>query len=203
MQASCFATRARAMARALSTSITAEEFFDFANLAENRDRHLDLIEGRVVESPLRGEQHGFVCANGVFQLSRYLQRLKTGYVCSNNVGFVLERNPDTVIGPDICLFLESRKFKELELNWPKQLPNLIIEVLSPNDRQAMMRKRVNKFLEKGVGMAWLVDPEAQALTIFLPNRNAALLERDDEMMGLKLLPDFRCKVAAFFKMPGE
>ena len=52
-------------------------------------------------------------------------------------------------------------------------------------------------------MAWLLDPEDETLTIFMPKQEPIVLERDEEVANLKVLPDFRCKVADFFEMPGE
>lgn len=191
------------MASVLSKLMTAEEFYDFVNEPRNRDRHFELEAGEVVKVSRPGERHGVACGNGVWLLSNYTRQRKKGYVCSHDMGLVLERDPDTVRGPDISLYLESRKFKDLEVKWPKRLPKLIVEVLSPNDRMGKMLKRIAKFLKKGVAMAWLLDPEDETLTIFMPNREPVVLERDEEVAGLKLLPDFRCKVADFFAMPGE
>ena len=191
------------MASVLQKLMTAEEFFDFANDPKNRDRHFELEEGEVVEVSRPGEIHGVVCSNANGILWMYTRQRKKGYVASNDMGLVLERDPDTVRGPDVCLYLDSRKFDELEKKWPKRLPKLIVEVLSPNDRQGKMQKRINKFLEKGVAMAWLIDPEAETLTIFLPNRQPIVLEGDEEVSGLKALPDFCCKVSDFFAMAGE
>ena len=150
-----------------------------------------------------GELHGAVCSNGVRLLSNFTFQRKKGYVLSNDAGLVLERDPDSVRGPDISVYLENRKLKELEKKWPKRLPKLIVEVTSPNDRMGRMLKRIAKFLKKGVAMAWLLDPEDETLTIFMPNREPVVLERDEEVAGLKLVPDFRCKVSDFFVMPGE
>src|ERR1051325_9397050 len=191
------------MASVLSKLMTAEEFYDFVNEPRHRDRHFELEAGEVVKVSRPGERHGVACGNGVWVLSNYTRQRKKGYVCSHDMGLVLERDPDTVRGPDISLYLESRKFKDLEVKWPKRLPKLIVEVLSPNDRMGKMLKRIAKFLKKGVAMAWLLDPEDETLTIFMPNREPVVLERDEEVAGLKLLPDFRCKVADFFAMPGE
>lgn len=191
------------MASVLTKLMTAEEFYDFVNQPKNRDRHFELEEGEVVEKSRLGEKHGVVCSNCAFLLTSYARQRKKGYVCTNDTGLVLEREPDTVRGPDVCLYLEARKFKELETKWPKRLPKLLVEVLSHNDRQGKMQKRINKFLEKGVAMAWLLDPEAETLTIYLPNRQPIVLERDEQVGELKVLPEFECKVADFFTMAGE
>lgn len=191
------------MASVLTKLMTAEEFYDFVNEPRNRDRHFELEAGEVVKVSRPGEKHGAVCINVGGLFWQYTRQKKKGYACSNDMGLVLERDPDTVRGPDISLYLESRKFKDLEVKWPKRLPKLIVEVMSPNDRMGKMLKRIAKFLKKGVSMAWLLDPEDETLTIFRPNREPIVLERDEEVAGLKLLPDFRCKVADFFEMPGE
>ena len=51
------------MSTAESTRLlTAEEFYDFCHLPENRDRHFELERGEVVEMSRPGEvPHGFVC----------------------------------------------------------------------------------------------------------------------------------------------
>jgi len=191
------------MATVLSKLMTAEEFYDFVNAPRNRDRHFELEAGKVVKMSRPGERHCVVCGNGVGILWAYTRQRKKGYVCSHDMGLVLERDPDTVRGPDISLYLENRKFTELETKWPKRLPKLIVEVMSPTDRMGKMLKRIAKFLKKGVAMAWLLDPQDESLTIFLPNREPIVLERDEEVGDLKLLPEFRCKVAEFFAMQGE
>lgn len=191
------------MGSVLTKLMTAEEFYDFVNAPRNRDRHFELEKGEVVKVSRPGELHGAVCTNSIRLLSNYTFARKKGYVLANDTGLVLERGPDTVRGPDISVFLENRKLKQLEKKWPKRLPKLIVEVMSPNDRMGKMLKRIAKFLRKGVAMAWLLDPEDETLTIFMPKREPIVFERDEEVGGLKLLPDFRCKVADFFAMPGE
>lgn len=191
------------MASVLTKPMTADEFWDFVHRPENRDRHFELEEGEVVEVPRPGELHGLVCGNAVGILWTYTRQRKKGYVCSNDMGLILEEDPDTVRGPDVAVYLDARKYKELNPRWPKRMPKLIVEVLSPNDRQGKMQRRINKFLDKGVAMVWLLDPEAQTLTLFLPNKQPVVLEGDDEVSGLRQLPEFSCKVAEFFVVPGE
>lgn len=139
----------------------------------------------------------------VYILVGYTLAIKRGHVTSNDTGIVLERDPDTVRGADVALYMEKVRYRQLKVKYLKQLPKLIVEVMSPNDRMGRMLKRIAKFLKEGVAMAWLLDPEDETLTIFMSNKEPIVLERDEEVAGLKLLPDFRCKVADFFEMPGE
>ncbi|MBI1832133.1 MAG: Uma2 family endonuclease [Planctomycetes bacterium] len=190
------------MASVLTKLMTAEEFYDFVHRPENRDRRFELEEGEVIEMSRPGEKHCVVCGNANGLLWTYTRQKKKGYVCSNDMGLILERDPDTVRGPDIAVYLESRKFDDLEVKYPERMPNLIVDVLSPSDRRARILRRVKKFLEKGVSMVWLLDPEEQSVTIYLPNQTPIVLEGDEEVTGQGVLPDFRCKASDFFVMPG-
>lgn len=191
------------MASVLTKLLTAEEFYDFVHRPENRDKHFELEEGEVIKVSRGGDRHGTVCGLVAYILVAYTLAVKKGHVTTNDTGIVVQRDPDSVRGPDVSLYLEKTKFKQLKSKYEDRLPRLVVEVFSPNDRRGKMQKRIYKFLEKGVAMAWLLDPEEETLTIFLPNRQPIVLEGDEEVSGLKALPEFRCKVADFFKVAGE
>ncbi len=191
------------MSSVLTNLMTAEEFYDWVHRPENRDRHFELEEGEVVEMSRPGERHGVVCGNANGILWNYTRKIKKGYVCSNDTGLILDRDPDNVRGPDVALYLESKKYDALETKYSERMPNLAVDVRSPNDRHAKMLRRVNKFLQKGVAMAWLIDPEEQTVTVYLPNQTPVVLEGDEEVTGFGVLPEFSCKAAEFFEMAVE
>ncbi len=191
------------MSSVLTNLMTAEEFYDWVHRPENRDRHFELEEGEVVEMSRPGERHGVVCGNANGILWNYTRKRKKGYVCSNDTGLILDRDPDSVRGPDVALYLESKKYDALEAKYSSLLPNLTVDVRSPNDRHSKMLRRVNKFLQKGVAMAWLIDPEEQTVTVYLPNQTPVVLEGDEEVTGFGVLPDFSCKASEFFEMPTD
>jgi Uma2 family endonuclease len=116
---------------------------------------------------------------------------------------IWERKPDTVKGPDIIFFDEKRRFDEVEKKYPEQPPRLIVEVRSPNDRTVKLVRRLEAFLRRGVGVAWLVDPEERTVTVYRLNQFPQAFDEDEELTGGDELPDFRCPVAEFFAMPGE
>ena len=191
------------MASVLPRLMTAEEFHDWTHRPENRDRHFELEEGEVVEMSLPGERHCAVCSNANGILWTYTRERKKGYVCSNDMGLILQRDPDTVRGPHVAVFLESRKLADLDLKYPERMPDLVVDVLSPNDRRASMQKRVSKFPASGVAMVWVLDPDEESVTVYLPNQPPIGLEGDEEVTGFGVLADFRCKASDFFVMPEE
>jgi Uma2 family endonuclease len=192
------------MAIVTTHPMTAEEFYDWANRPEHADRHFELEAGEVFEEALAGERHGVVCANSVGVLGAYVRQRKRGHVCGNNMGLVLERSPDTVLGPDISLYLESRKYSEMEVGYPVRLPALVVEVLTPPHRIGKMLKRTNLFLAKGVQMVWLIDAEARSIAVWrLGPPLPVVIDAGEELTGFDVLPEFRCPVADFFLMSGD
>jgi Uma2 family endonuclease len=186
-----------------SKLMTAEEFYDWCYRDENRDRNFELERGLAVELPLTTWQRGFVCGKLGFIFGEYTRAKRCGYVCTNNVGLILERNPDTVRGPDIAIFLENRRFEDLEIGYVERLPAVVVEVLSLDDPFGEVVQRINKYLEKGISMAWRVDPDSRMVFVHLPNQLPIVFEGEEELTGFEVLPDFRCKVSELFKSAGE
>ncbi len=183
--------------------MTADEFFDWANRPENRDLKFELDQGEIVEVSLAGERHCVVCGNASWLFGNYIRQLNRGRVCPNDMGIILDRDPDTVRGPDLALYLGGRAYTELSVRFPIELPDLIVEVISPNDRMGKMLKRINLFLEKGVPIVFLADPDGQTVSIHRPDKAVKVLEIGEEITGLAELPDFHCRVADFFVSLGS
>lgn len=183
--------------------MTAEEFFDFCHRPENRDRNLELVRGEVVEMSRPGERHGFVCHNVNRLLGNYTFERRRGYVCSNDTGLILGRDPDTVRGPDVVLYDVVRRYDDLNPRYSDQPPTLAVEVLSPNDNWPRTTRRITELLRVGVPVVWLVDPEQRSVMVFRANQMPQVFEGTDVLTGDPELPGFTCRIADLFYLPGE
>jgi Uma2 family endonuclease len=181
---------------------TAAEFLTFLKQTEIEDRDFELDRGKIVERPLSGIQHGFVCANVASLLGKYAFRQKIGYACSNNPGFLVERNPDTVFGPDL-VFVEGRPTFDREEEFGDKPPLLAVEVLSPDDNVGQTDRRIEILLQFGVPIVWVVDPKSLTVAEYRPGQAHRVIEATGEIQGGSVLPEFRCDVAEFFEMPGR
>lgn len=186
-----------------TTLMNASEFWDWVHRPENRDRNFELERGKVVEVSRPGELHGVVCANVMWLLGGYIRQRRKGYVCGNDTGVIWEWDPDTVKGPDVLFYDIKRSFDELNPKWTEEVPALVVEVRSPNDRMSKINRRISHFLTWGVPLVWLVDPEDKTVTIYWRDRPHEVLEADQELTGDGILTNFRCRVADLFFMPDE
>jgi Uma2 family endonuclease len=191
------------MASAATKLMTAEEFYDWVHLPENQDQEYELVRGEIVAMTLPGRRHGFVCLTIGWILNNYTRQRKKGYVCSNDTGMVVERDPDTVRGPDISLYDDVTSYELLPIKYGTTPPLLAVEVLSPSDTMGKTMERVTDQLRFGTRLVWVVDPEARNVTVYRPGKEPYVVKENGELTGDDVLPDFRCKVAEFFSMPGQ
>jgi Uma2 family endonuclease len=183
--------------------LTAEEFFEWANRPENWDRNCELERGRIVERPLSGERHGFVCGNVVGILGNYCVKRKRGYVCCNGTGIIVERNPDTVRGPDIILFEDFGPSGRLEDKFVERPSLLLVEVIEADESHGYVMRRVQEFLHFGTRLVWVVDVGTRMVVVHEPGKQGCTVEATEALTNEEVLPGFHCCVREFFALPGR
>jgi Uma2 family endonuclease len=183
--------------------MTAEEFCDWVNRPENANKWFELVRGEVIELPPPMKVHGRVCINVGFLLETYVRQRRKGYVVGNDCGVILEHDPDTVRGPDVALYEDAEKFVDLHPKYGEVPPVLAVEVLSPNDRWSRVTLKITDYLKNGVALVWLIDPQNRDVTVHRRDREPYVVEAAQELTGEDVLPDFRCKVADLFYLPGD
>jgi Uma2 family endonuclease len=190
--------------QALPTSLmTAEEFCDWVHQPENQGRWFELVRGRVIPLPGPNRTHGVVGANCGFMVSNYTFQVGKYYVACNDSGVILERDPDTVRGPDVAVYDDASTFAELHPKYGEVPPRVAIEVLSASDRWNVVLRKIMDYLRSGVQMVWLIDPANRDVAVYRPGRDPVVLDGDQELSGDDVLPGFTCKVSDFFRLPGE
>ncbi len=182
--------------------MTAEEFLDWVQRPENANHWFELVRGEVIELPAPTKIHGVVSQNVGYHLSSYVRQRGFGYITSNDSGVLLERDPDTVRGPDVALYEDAQSFDELHPKYGEVPPRLAVEVLSPNDRHGRVTRKISDYLRNGVSLVWLVDYEERIVTVYRPDRPFELLKADQELSAEDVLPGFNCRVGDFFFVPG-
>ena len=150
--------------------LTAEEFYE---LPEPLEGKVELIDGRVVhEMPVNAE-HGSLTLflGGLIRTFIHLNRLGK---LMTEVGFVLRRNPDSVLAPDIA-FVSAERIAADGLpkeGWVPYPPTLAIEVISPSNLDVEVAAKVESYLEAGVSRVWVVRPRTRTVTVHWPDHSS-------------------------------
>jgi Uma2 family endonuclease len=191
------------MATVKTKLVTAKEFAEWVDRPENRGKFFELEHGEIIEMPPPGKYHGFVCGNSTGILPNFAAQRRRGYVCSNDTGLLVESDPDTVRGADVSFYEDSQTPETMERSFALEPPRLVLEILSPHDRIGRLTMRIRQFLERGVALVWVLDPEDRTVTVWREGRLPHVVGGNEELTGEDVLPDFRCSVAEFFAMPGQ
>jgi len=149
--------------------------------------------------------HGAVAARLLAALGQHVYTHHLGALFTAEAGFILERDPDTLLCPDVA-FVASERLPAggLEPRFLELAPDLAVEVLTPSSRPGEMRIKVADYLRLGVRAVWVVDPARR--TVCMHSRvarmahraGAVLLAEDDLLDGGEVLPGFRCRIAELF-----
>ena len=160
-----------------------------------------LVRGELQRMTPAGFDHGAVIMNLAAPLARHVKTGRLGVVCGAETGFVLERQPDTVLAPDIAFVRKARipagGRPRTFWNGP---PDLAVEVRSPGDSRREVAEKVAAWLASGALAVWVVDPSDASVTIHLPRRKPRRLAEDDALDGAPLLPGFRLPVEEIFAL---
>jgi Uma2 family endonuclease len=194
---------ASATAPALTPKLmTADEFWEFTQLPANSEKHFELVRGEVIELPPPTKPHCRVCMNAGFELETYARRTQNGYAVGNDSGVILERDPDTVRGPDVSYFLEADSFRGMDQKYSESIPVLVVEVQSPGDRQLKLTRKIAAYLESGVKVVWVVNFEGRFASIHRRDKAPEVFECG-QRIALPELPGFSCFVDDLFRMPKD
>ncbi len=172
--------------------LTAEEFFQLPNPRNGWQQ--ELVRGEVITMPPPGGLHGVCCLKAGRRIGNFVEDHDRGTVASNDAGFITERDPDSVRGPDISFWLKER-LKEIPVGYFDIAPDWLIEVLSPSNTRKQILTKLVEYFAKGVRLVWVIAPEDRTLTIYRMPDEGRLLHESATVTGEDVLPGFSCRVS--------
>ena len=174
--------------------MTADELL----LLPDDDVKRELIRGVLTEDMPPGYQHGVVEFRIGRLLGNFVDDNDFGEILGGDSGFILERGPDTVRGPDVAWVAPGRIESQI-VGFAELAPDLVVEVRSPNDSQRHMAERAMMWLSHGVRMALVADPGSTTLTVYRPGEPPQMLGELDVFDGGDVLSGFSEPVWRFFR----
>jgi Uma2 family endonuclease len=175
--------------------ITAEEYI---KLPDDGQR-TELRRGVVVVMNLPGFRHGEVCGNIHYWVSAFVRQHQLGRVLTNDSGLITERNPDTVRGGDVTYYsFQSVPKGESPVGYAGSLPEIVFEVVSPTNTRKEIARKTGEYLQAGVNVVCVVDPQFKTVNLHYPDRPDEKLQAE-ELLTFAELPGFSLPVARFFE----
>ena len=177
--------------------LTAEDLYGIPD----DDMRYELVRGELRVSEPPGWEHGTVLVRFVSLLHAYVSANRLGYV-TGEVGYVLERGPDTVRGPDAAFIRwDRRPGPDVQHRYFEGAPDLAVEIVSPHDRAAEIAETVEGYLARRTRLVWVVYPPARRVVVHAAGGATTPLGESDVLDGGDVVPGFRCAVAELFPEP--
>jgi Uma2 family endonuclease len=153
-------------------------------------RKYELVDGQIVVSPA-GYRHGLVSVRLSARLASFAESQGLGDVLDSSTGFRLPGG--NVRSPDVAFVRAGRvDVATLPDGYPPLVPDLVVEVLSPEDRPRALLDKVGEYLQAGVRLVWVVDPRSMRAAIYRSLTDVREIDADGFLDGEDVLPMFRC-----------
>ncbi len=125
---------------------------------------------------------------------------RLGYILGSDCPYhCLAHRPEDVRKPDVSFVRVGRFPRErLPVGACTLVPDLIAEVVAPNERVDYLARKVNDFRRAGVPLIWVVLQEERTVTVYRDGKFAGELTDAGELTGDPVLPGFRVKVCDLF-----
>ncbi len=172
---------------------TAEDLF-----AMPSDARYELVRGGLVEMSPPGGEHGYVTGLlGGFATVFILEK-QLGFAFAAETGFIVSRDPDTVLAPDFAFITGSRMAGPVPKTYLTVVPDLVLETRSPSVSAREVALKVERWILAGVQVVWDLDPDSRILAIHRPGQAPRFLRSDDTLKEEGLLPGFAFPLARIF-----
>ncbi|GAB2576599.1 Uma2 family endonuclease [Spirosoma areae] len=174
--------------------LTDDEFYAFcqANPSLRIEREAD---GQIIFEMPTNTKTGLKNADLVADVVFWNRKARLGLGADSSAGFTL---PDTSVrAPDVSWISHERwdRLSEKEQDtFAKICPDSVIALMSDSDENYTLPKKLEKYLQNGVRLGWLIDPFRQQTTMYRPDREPETKAFTDELSGEDVLPGFMIRL---------
>ena len=169
------------------------EFEAFIRLPENADGRFEFIDGEIIEvpsNPFSSEIAILIAA----ALLAFVRPRSLGHVTGEGAGYIVAGRK---LSPDVAFVAASRQQLLAREGYNALAPDLVVEVVSPTDKQPAIRRKLAIYSEAGVPV-WLVYPLRQVVEVYFPDQPVEIVGIDGSLDGDNMLPGFSLSLRDIF-----
>lgn len=174
--------------------ITTSEYEKF--LAQHPDGLYELIHGEIIEKMVT-QEHSKIAGIIIGELYIYLRQhpqLK-GHM-GPEARFSPEDDELNDRLPDVSVHLTEKP--PVAKGAVKGMPDLAVEIKSPNNTIIELRDKARFYLENGCRMVWIIYPEKQLVEVYPLGQDIEILMYGDTINAADVLPGFELTVDTLF-----
>jgi len=170
------------------TTLTFDQFEQLCNANPDVKFERTPTGELVIMSPTGGET-GKGNAELLADFVIWNRQAKLGVVFDSSTCFRLPRGGER--SPDISWIQQSRwdaLTSEQQRRFPPICPDFVLELLSPSDVLSRTQAKMQEYLDSGVKLGWLLNPEDKQAEIYRPGQTVEVLNAPNSLSGEAILP---------------
>ena len=158
----------------------------------------ELIDGVIIKMSPAGGLHGFIELTLALLVGGFIKEREVGFCMVGEVGIYIRHEPDRIRGADLAVWSYAKLPDGPPAGFVEVAPDLIVEILSPNDRWTDMRQKIDDYFSIGVDTLWIVDPDEETVFVYRTASQRTALRRGDTLAGTGPLTGFALPVSELF-----
>jgi Uma2 family endonuclease len=156
-------------------------------------------QGKLIVMSPTGSESGKMNGDLFFQVELWNRQYKLGVTFDSSTGFKLSNGATR--SPDVS-WVENVKWNSLSKQQQRTFapiePNFVIELMSPTDDLFELQQKMVEYMNCGVRLGWLINPDNKVVEIYRQERNKEVLDNPSSLSGENVLPNLTISLAEIF-----
>ncbi len=126
------------------------------------------------------------------------RQTKLGKVFSSSTIFILPNGAKR--SPDVAWITNQRwqtLSEEEKERFAPICPDFVIELRSRTDSMSQLQEKMQEYLDSGLRLGWLIDPQNQQVEIYRQNQQVEVVQLPTNLSGEDVLPGFILELPLF------
>ena len=158
---------------------------------DNPDARLETnSRGQLIIMPPTGGETGERNSELNFQIKLWNKKNKLGKVFDSSTGFKLPN--DAVRSPDVS-WIPLAKWNALSAEQRRKYlpvaPDFVLELISPSDSLSELQNKMKEYINCGVKLGWLINPDERQVEIYRLGKNTEILDNPQSLLGEDIMPN--------------
>ncbi len=171
------------------TTLTREQFYQLC--LNNPELQLERSpQGELIIMPPVGGESSRKEAKLIIDIGNWNEETKLGIVFSSSTVFSLPNGGDR--SPDVA-WVALEKWENLTQKerdgFPPISPDFVIELRSKSDRLKPLQEKMQEYLDSGLKLGWLINPQQKQVEIYRPNQTVEIVNMPVNLSGENVLPE--------------
>ena len=157
-------------------------------------------DGKLIVMSPTGSESGRKNSKLLVRVGVWNDREKLGEVFDSSTGFKLSNG--AIRSPDVS-WIENARWNSLTPAQQRKFapidPDFAIELMSPTDDLTELQQKMREYLDCGVRLGWLINPDDKQVEIYRIGQEKQVLNNPKTIEGEDVLPKLIVDLADIFK----